>query len=217
MPQRGVHTLEDIRLRCRICDITGCWIWAMAIRDGDPAVSVAVDGGHYVMGGRRAALTVQAGTRLPRSVCAVAMCPNKLCVAPHHTRQGTQAEALKAASEMFNSFRSLASQAARVKGAKKRRKLTDEQVQYLRTSGVSLAQASIELGMSEGSLTRARAGKTYAPTGFSVFTWRPVPSHDRTRSDEGKPRASTSSAGRKHSEKTPRNRVAANDEGSIAA
>ena len=30
----GVYCLEDIRQRCRVDDLGGCWLWSMAVSDG---------------------------------------------------------------------------------------------------------------------------------------------------------------------------------------
>ena len=235
MTQRGVHTLQDLKLRCRVCDITGCWIWAHATEKGKPRLSVSVEEGRYIMSGRRAVLTLKARARPPSDVWAVALCSNRLCVAPHHTRAGTQQEAAQAASEMFDAYQTVASKSARYRAGKTRRRLTDEQVQEIRSGKESLAQLAARFGMATRSLARIRNGETYKTVGASVFTWRPVcslrhlqsagsvsPPDHLLNADEPHVRQRLT---RSHESlkpvvvgwKAPNRQIQANDEGSIAA
>lgn len=103
---KGVRTLEDIRLRCRIDEETKCWHWSMAISDGGkkrssrtPRVSVyesvvdsnASDDRRVTVSVGRVAW-VQSGRKLPCGWVVWRTCPNDDCCAPHHLKAGTKAE-----------------------------------------------------------------------------------------------------------------------------
>lgn len=97
----GMYCLEDIRQRCRIDDVSGCWLWGMAVsppvqgrasmtpRASFPAgvlaetrVTTPVPRVAWLMSGRK----LQPGQVVWRT------CGNDLCCNPSHLAAGTKAE-----------------------------------------------------------------------------------------------------------------------------
>ena len=99
----GVRSIDDLRDRCRIDDITGCWIWMLAISDNGKGGSsrtprTSIPAG--VLGNERKSCSVSApraawllSGRPLRAGCGVwRTCGNDECVAPNHLKAGTKAE-----------------------------------------------------------------------------------------------------------------------------
>lgn len=96
----GVRTLEDLRDRCRIDDITGCWIWSLccAMPRGCPtplthlrAGLVGNDRDANIPAARAAWLL--AGNKLkPGQLVWRHACKAGLCINPEHCRAGTRRE-----------------------------------------------------------------------------------------------------------------------------
>lgn len=97
----GVYGLDDIRDRCRVDELSGCWVWSMAVSDGGkpcssltPRVSlpagvlshaprtVSVARAAWLMSGR----SLRTGQVVWRTCC------NELCVSPKHLKAGTKRE-----------------------------------------------------------------------------------------------------------------------------
>lgn len=96
MNQRGgIRTIEDLRLRCRIDNETGCWRWAGAkqeyggSRAAEPRVWLA-DHDCCVNGKRAAAIL--SGRTPKRGQLVYAKCLNSMCVRPDHQIVGTAKE-----------------------------------------------------------------------------------------------------------------------------
>ena len=94
----GVYNLEDIRERCRIDAITGCWSWAMAVSDGSRSVSrtprVSLPKGvisatHRTVSVPRVAW-LMAGHTLREGLVVWRTCCNDLCCNPAHLKAGTK-------------------------------------------------------------------------------------------------------------------------------
>lgn len=89
----GIRSTEDLRLRCRVDEITGCWHWSLSVCNGSPKVHFSLEGRKYTMHGRRAALCLQRGGLMPAAHVAWAhRCTSGDCVNPSHARSGTKAE-----------------------------------------------------------------------------------------------------------------------------
>lgn len=98
---RGVYALADIRDRCRVDEITGCWHWALASRvggrqSGSLTPSVCVPAG--VIGDKRRVLSVgrlvwlMGGKPLTAGQVVWRTCGHEDCCAPTHLMAGTKAE-----------------------------------------------------------------------------------------------------------------------------
>jgi hypothetical protein len=97
----GVYGLEDIRQRCHVDDVTGCWEWALAISEGGKPHSsrtprVCLPSGVMEGGGRSMSVAraswLMSGRKI-RPGCGVwRTCCNDACVAPGHLKSGTKVE-----------------------------------------------------------------------------------------------------------------------------
>jgi hypothetical protein len=182
-PRNGIRTVEDIRQRCRIDQITDCWIWSLAHRDnGGAYMSVIhpVTGHASSMHGRRAALLLLTGSDLPAGMYCYAGpdCRHFDCCNPAHATYGTRVEY----GAWQRDSGQLKGKVARVKSARitamAQRKLTPEQVQVIRGSRVSDAKLAAVYGVCRKTINNVRNGSRYrndAPafTASSVFAWRP--------------------------------------------
>lgn len=180
----GVRTVEDMRLRSRIDQETGCWRWGLSMSPaqgksesmGRPKVWVvhAETGKRTAMAGRRAALMLARGQDLPEGHVAFAKmcCKWDDCVNPEHSRSGTR----KAHGEWLartGRNRGLVSirDAAR-KVARTRRRLTDEQVIEIRSNPqVGIEEYARRFGVSNFTVWSARKRYRYTDVGrvTSVF------------------------------------------------
>lgn len=96
----GVYTLDDIRERCRVDDVSGCWHWAMAISDGGyaggsrtPRVSMppgVISPGYRTISVPRV-VWLMGGRPLRPGWVVWRTCDHDDCCAPPHLRAGTKA------------------------------------------------------------------------------------------------------------------------------
>lgn len=174
----GIRTIEDLKLRCVVDEITGCWRWTLARTDGAPKVHfVAPDGsGRRCDKGPRAALFLSRGTPVKAGHVAWANCGEADCVNPQHARSGTKTE-WGAWLSRSGKVKNLASKCAGSRKAwdKRGRKITPEILAYIVRSDKSDAKLSAELGISGFAIWSARTRRSHVETmqGSSVFAWRP--------------------------------------------
>lgn len=179
----GIRTLEDLRIRCRVDDETGCWHWGLSLCDGLPKVHVthpALSRPGYIMRGRRAALLLARGRDLPPGHLAFARltCISTDCVNPAHCQSGDR-----------HAHGRYLTQSGRVKGLlskvkasraiwdKRGRKITPEVRAHILASTASTYALAKELGLSQfavWSVRKAGVVHTQHLAQASVFTWRPV-------------------------------------------
>lgn len=178
----GVRTLEDLRIRCVMCD--GCWLWRGALSSrkteaGRPSVSVCGSS----MTGRRAALML-AGVEIKPGHVAVPKktCTENLCINPAHSEAISGNEHRKRIALAC----SWKTQAQKVIRGRKRRgslaKLTPDQVREIRARPSERSDdLAAEFGVSRNTINDIRSGTTWRDVGgpelvanASVFAWRPA-------------------------------------------
>lgn len=174
---QGVRTLEQLKLRCRVQEDTGCWVWALAYtssRGGDvPVVYMPKYG--KTMSAMRAAVLLSRGVE-PSAIAgrrAWARCQTPGCVNPAHLSCGTHLQ--------FNQFivttgRRKDLPQRRIANAKimrARSELTEADVQAIRAAQGTLDQIAAQFGnrVSRTQIHRIRQGKSWQPMvpGASVF------------------------------------------------
>ena len=177
--QGGMRSLERIRGRCRVDDITGCWNWSGATASrakGAAKVPVTWSAAH---GAVVTVLRLAYGFEHPGVTLGARIvwrtCGSELCVNPAHLRAGTRkqwGEWSKASGTRKQGQQSTAARRA-VRIAAGATKLTMELAQWVREStqtGVDVAHA---IGCKPTQISRARMLRTWAPTApaASVFAW----------------------------------------------
>ena len=55
----GIRSVEDLRLRSRICEESGCWRYGLAVSDNGAELSVLVEGERLRCRGRAAAVMMR--------------------------------------------------------------------------------------------------------------------------------------------------------------
>ncbi len=174
----GIRTIEDVRLRCRIDEETGCWIWGLCKYKDMPIATVTVDGKRETMTGRRAVATLKAGKKPSKDkfVFASKKCHQKHCVNPDHIRIGSRldhGEYLRRTGQS-KSERKLA--ACRSNIRKTRAKLSIEAARNIRGSDESAIELAKKYGVDVSSIRKVRLGQTWREhtSGASVFSWNPT-------------------------------------------
>lgn len=97
----GVRALEDLRQRCRVDDLTGCWHWALAVATQGGCIVPMVHVSTGALGNDRKSNTMPAaraawllsGRRLPAGhVVWRQVCTADRCINPAHCLAGTRSE-----------------------------------------------------------------------------------------------------------------------------
>ena len=172
----GVRKLEDLRLRCRVDQDTGCWHFGgkehrRQAGKVDPRVWLA---------DRRSAVTVAkagwllAGKPLKLGEIVWPRCRTHCCGNPSHLMAGTKAQ-WGAWAQAQGYMRGRPERAAinrRIKLETGQCALTMELAAWIRESTQTGREIAQVLGVSEQVVSRARLGKTYAAAPVaSIFGW----------------------------------------------
>ena len=163
----GVHSLNDILLRCIVDEETGCWLWQGTRAGGCspsmwyPPMGKAVAGGvvlYHLLHGE----VLRKGNYFHRT------CQSGECMNPAHRRVGTRSSQMKNA-QLTRSVQERAA-IARTRRASSR-VLTDEIVADIRSSDETLEQVSKRLGIHLSTASRIRRGEMWVDfkRGASVF------------------------------------------------
>lgn len=172
---RGIRSLQDLRDRCYVDDVTGCWHWRMSKTvDGIPRVHLPTSGGKRSnMLGRRAAMFLSTGKLLPNNfrVWAAPMCHAEDCCNPEHCISGTAKQWGVWARES-GILKTPAKRAAAVQQARKNRHLTDEQAAEVFAAEGTGKEIAAKFGVSRQLVSDLRLGKRYRVVCNSVFGQR---------------------------------------------
>lgn len=162
MPRKAITTAADLKARCIVSDITGCWRWQGAQNEGHPRLWMfdRVKGLSRVISGPRAAALLG---ELPlfNGWRAWMTCQRKDCVNPAHVTTGTVAQ-----------WGAWMAQHARMKGSPKRRHAVREAwrkklpqnaaaAQIVRASQATGRELAIQLNLSEQTISKMRTGRAW--------------------------------------------------------
>lgn len=97
-PGRGVQTLADLRDRCRIDDITGCWLWSLCCSTPRGGITPLTHIGAGLVGNAsdvtmpaaRVAWMLAGNKLKPGNLVWRHVCKAGLCINPDHCRVGTR-------------------------------------------------------------------------------------------------------------------------------
>lgn len=157
----GIRTVEDLRQRCWVDEQTGCWHWRLFAHRGRPQVCYMLpDGTPRRSAGRRAALELARGARLPRSVdvfAARSKCSGASdCCNPAHARTGSRSELLRARSLSAASRNAMCLSATRLQRSKS--SITMEIARRIRASADTTAVEAARWGISKSTVGAIRRG-----------------------------------------------------------
>lgn len=167
--------MDDIKGRCRIDELTGCWLWVGAKSEGWPRIwapDYTNHGGELsTQTGRRAVWHIKTGQPIPNGWRVFGTCDSAVCLNPAHmVCEPTGAHGQKVAASGRLKGRITRITANRAAG-RKRSSLTPELIQIIRESSETGVELQKRLGISRTTVSRVRTRKTLAfdPVG-GVFT-----------------------------------------------
>lgn len=166
----GIRTIEDLRQRCWVDDITGCWHWKGAVtQDGHPVMWMPQLDKTTTAG--VAICVLKTGSTPKKGVFWRCICDTRGCANPDHRRPGSRSAQMLAAKIT----RSPLTRARMSIGKCGRRpRLTDEQQAEIRDSSDSLRVLAERYGISQSTASRIRQGirrQLLAAPGSSVFNF----------------------------------------------
>lgn len=170
---RGIRALEDVRQRCVIDDVTGCWLWVGAMAGGThPTAMWPADGRTRTV--RHIVQTLSRREPQPgENVFAREGCSMR-CVCPAHLTtmlrkdwgaKVTESGALRDQPKRVAANRARAREVAH---------LTADQVAEIRASAEPIVDIARRLGVTPNVVGDARRGRTWRETtvaAASVFSW----------------------------------------------
>lgn len=165
----GIRTIDDLRDRCFVDDITGCWHWRGATTCGKypaswlPAIARRVTLGHVIC-------FLRTGQLPDKGTFWHCTCETKSCANPEHRMAGTRSEQMKAAKIVKSPL--VRARMAQVQ--RDRSVLTDQGVAAIRSSGEPLRVVAERYGISMSHASGIRRGEQRASIsapGSSVFNW----------------------------------------------
>jgi hypothetical protein len=164
----GIRTLEDLRQRCRIDEINGCWHFGRALRESTRAPCVrlpALDHEMVSLGVAIGFLTT--GKRPAKGTMWHITCGTRLCANPEHRKAGTRATQMQACG--YKPTPKTVARIARTKRSKS--SLSEEDIAAIRASDAPLSELAERYGKSMAQISRIRLGQLWRPLqGASVFT-----------------------------------------------
>lgn len=171
----GVHTIADLKDRCRIDAETGCWVWAggrAGLNRMQPSIRIPQTGKSASVGGL---FSLHFG-HPPKGQFWIARCRNPMCCRPHkdHRTMGTRSEQMSSSAPA----RTLEQRAKIARGRTSGSRLAPADVDLIRSGAVTSREAADRWGITVSYAWAIRVGKARAfcaapVPGASVFTWRP--------------------------------------------
>ena len=181
----GVRSLEDIRLRCKVDDITGCWLWSLCVgTGGTPKVGIpagVLRETEHVMSTAKAAWLLSGRKLEAGQVVWRAHCGDHRCVNPDHCKALTRREMRNACGESNREKgsikRAAVNRATAVSNAVKPDIVAE--VEKRLKQGKKQREIAAELTVSRDTVHRISSGKHLYSAGrtapllraASVFTW----------------------------------------------
>ena len=172
----GIRSLADVKLRCEVDEITGCWKWSRSYnysREAHHRTAVAwFPLRERVMSVARI-VAILDGKPLHKGWRAWNTCNTEGCCNPEHIRTGTSkmwGDYMARAGRM-NTVEALAAK-ARIGAAKA--KVSDEQIAEILASNETHAEIAKRYGVVKQTISKIRAGhrRMRMAPGSSVFAWR---------------------------------------------
>lgn len=170
-PRKGARDLEDLRQRCVIDELTGCWDWGGALSRSSTCSTVPTTrvwlpdvnrpGAGQLTTASRAAWLLSGRKLQPDQVVFRHHCGNHLCINPAHAVAVTRPE-MHALNRESGRFRGDPKRAAANRASMLRMALPVEKVRQaeaMLAAGVMSKDIRAELGFCNTTMTRIRSGK----------------------------------------------------------
>lgn len=167
----GIRTIEDLKDRCVIDEITGCWIWKYAVVNGQPKMWFAPTQRVVTLG--VVIGTLKTGKAPARGEYWHINCETRCCANPDHRECGTRSTQMLAA----NIRRSPLQMHRMNASARERITISEEVVEQIRSSSEIARVLSERHNVSTAHIWRIRHGTARKPltvNASSVFNWRPT-------------------------------------------
>jgi len=167
----GVRTIEDLRLRCVVDEITGCWLWRGAFTQGVGAVWLPELGKTRTI---RSAAMFLSGKPIKKGHRIYLKCIHSDCCNPAHCNPMTPAAFGKAQAASDRLKGNPTRLATCIRLGRKNSRLTPELAQEIRESSETGLAIAARLGVSRSVVSKIRTNKAWnvaAMPGASVFTW----------------------------------------------
>jgi DNA-binding XRE family transcriptional regulator len=182
---KGCRTLEDIRLRCRVDEVSGCWLWSLCF-DDNKTPKVGIPAG--VLGEREATMSAAkaswllSGRKLAEGhVVWRSVCGDSRCVNPQHCTALPRAEMRRKCGESNREKGNVKRTAANVATATKLAVKPDvvKVIEARLKRGEKQRDIAADVAVSRDTVHRISSGKHMFSAGrvqpllraSSVFTW----------------------------------------------
>jgi hypothetical protein len=167
MTSRGINSIDDLMGRCRVDDLTGCWLWGQSFCGaGYPAIWFPPLARRVTLG--TAIGFLKTGQKAKPGVFWFCTCTTPNCANPDHRKAGTRAQQMKAHKQVRTPL-----QRARIaRGKRAASAIPDSVVREIRASQEPLKAIAKRLGVSMAYCSRVRRGEMRADLvapGSSIF------------------------------------------------
>ena len=175
----GIRSVEDLRLRSRICEESGCWRYGLAVSDNGAELSVLVEGERLRCRGRAAAVMMKTQKRLPKGHVAFRTrnCEHHDCVNPDHARSAPKAQHGQYLTSI-GIMRTAKSASANRNNGRASGKLSMEigrEIRQMKMTKALIAELASRYGVSERTIRETHAGRRWADpapvAGSSIFNF----------------------------------------------
>lgn len=168
----GIHSIEDLKARCWVDDVTDCWHWRGSKKaNGTPSMWLPFIGRSSTMS--QALCIFTKGRPLKPGEHFRYTCKTGYCGNPEHSK-ACDLSTLRLSKK---TKRSPVYIAKMMETLRKRSSITDEQVCEIRNSSEAASIVAEKMGISQSYVNKLRCGDRRLPRdaapGSSVFNWSP--------------------------------------------
>lgn len=155
----GIRTLEDIRRRCYVDPVSGCWLWRLHVSRGRSCCVWSSDGVVHKGTAQRAAWVLAGLPLKPGWVVSRrrSLCESHECCNPEHHRAGPRGRVLPPRTAEQRMLHRIAV----TRENRSRSKLSMEAAMQIRQSETTLAAESARWGVSPSTISQIRRGETW--------------------------------------------------------
>ncbi|SDX13662.1 hypothetical protein SAMN05518669_103374 [Variovorax sp. YR634] len=157
-----MRTLEEVRGRCRIDELTKCWLWAGAVDRGQPKIYAPDwtnrDGALTTQTGQRAVWHMLNHHAIPKRWRVYSTCRTPCCLNPAHLKIGSHAEWGRDSAALGDLKGNIRVQIRNRRTGRARSELTPETYTEVLLSNEKGAEIARRLAISESTVSKARTG-----------------------------------------------------------